>query len=48
MPGHLARKKAKGKEPIFTTAEEMMEWWLYGTVRDKVIEGQINLFEEEE
>ncbi len=48
MPGHLARKKAKGKEPIFTTAEEMMEWWLYGTIRNKVIEGQINLFEEEE
>lgn len=48
MPGHLARKKAKGKEPIFTTAEEMMEWWLYGTIKNKVIEGQINLFEDEE
>lgn len=48
VPGYLARRKAKGLEPWFTSAEELMEWWLYGTVKNKPKEGQIDIFEDEE
>lgn len=48
IPKYLKRCEEKNKEPQFATAEEMMEWWIYGTVKDKQVDGQIDLFGEEE
>ena len=31
LPSYIERCKAKGKTPQFTTPDEMMDWWLYGT-----------------
>lgn len=31
LPAYLERAKVKGLTPQFTTPDEMMEWWIYGT-----------------
>ena len=33
LPAYLERAKVKGMTPQFTTPDELMEWWLYGTKR---------------
>lgn len=47
LPGYIERKKLKGQEPQFTTAEEMFDWWIYGTAKGKQIEGQTDIWEDE-
>jgi phosphoadenosine phosphosulfate reductase len=39
---YKARKESKGIKPQFETVEDMWEWWLHGTVRNKPLEGQID------
>jgi phosphoadenosine phosphosulfate reductase len=43
IPAYIERKKAKGLEPQFTTAEEMMHWWIYGNKEDATLDGQMEL-----
>ena len=51
LPAYLERAKVKGMNPQFTTPEQMMEWWIYGTKKDGS-EGQLDIdfddFNEEE
>lgn len=44
LPSYIERKKAKGKEPQFTTAEEMFDWWIYGKKEEGTLDGQIDIF----
>jgi hypothetical protein len=30
IPKYLERRRLKGLKPLSITAEEMMDWWLYG------------------
>lgn len=41
----LKIRDSRGKEHIWTNAEEVMEWWIYGKTakKDSVLEGQIEL-----
>jgi phosphoadenosine phosphosulfate reductase len=42
MPGYLERRKAKGLVPRFTTAEEMMQWYVCGKGSKEIVcDGQI-------
>lgn len=42
LPAYLERARAKGKTPQFTTPDEMIDWWIYGTKKDGV-EGQMDI-----
>lgn len=46
LPGYIKRCKTKGREPQFRTAEEMFDWWIYGSEKTKVLDGQIGMFED--
>jgi phosphoadenosine phosphosulfate reductase len=45
LPGYIERQTARGKEPLFTTAEDMFTWWLNGTAKDRQMDGQIEMDE---
>lgn len=42
----VKNRKAKGMKCIWETAEDVMNWWIYGTEKKHELEGQIDLFEE--
>ena len=42
----LQRRRERGKKEIWTNAEDVMRWWIYGTEKKHELEGQIDLFEE--
>ena len=42
LPAYLEKTKEKGIKPQFTTPDEMMDWWIYGTKKDGV-EGQLDM-----
>lgn len=42
----VKNRKAKGMKCIWETAEDVMNWWIYGTEKKHKLEGQIDLFEE--
>ena len=42
----VKNRKAKGTKCIWETAEDVMNWWIYGTEKKHELEGQIDLFEE--
>ena len=48
IPAYLDRCKQKMKEPFCTTVDEWWQWWLYGTVKGKQIDGQIDFWDEED
>ena len=42
----VKNRKAKGMKCTWETAEDVMNWWIYGTEKKHELEGQIDLFEE--
>jgi phosphoadenosine phosphosulfate reductase len=42
----IKNRKAKGMKCTWETAEDVMNWWIYGTEKKHELEGQIDLFEE--
>lgn len=46
LPGYLERCKKRKANPCFTNANAWMEWWIYGTVRQKQCDGQMEIEDE--
>lgn len=44
IPDYLERCKQKGKEPLYTTPEAWMEWWIHGKEEDLAYDGQEDMF----
>lgn len=43
----IAERERKGKSTQWKTGEEVMEWWLYGDKKEKPLEGQMDMWEED-
>jgi len=48
IPGYFERCAKRGITPLFTTTEEFFNWWLYGITKEKIIDGQIDWFDDED
>lgn len=46
LPGYFERCLKRGITPKFKTTDEFFEWWLYGTIGQKQVEGQMDLEED--
>ena len=48
LPEYFKRCDKRGINPLFSTTDEFFKWWLYGTVKGKQLDGQTDIFDEED
>ena len=48
LPDYLLRREKRGLKSILNTTEMFFKWWIYGKIQGKQIDGQTDIFDEED